>query len=138
MNDDRATPESQADGCGGELPLLVRQHLDWVYSLCRRSVRDAAMAEDVTQTVFMVLIKKAKHLPQGVNMPGWLFPCLRQRWEPSRGALLSTLVISLPGPVIPSHCNSCALWAAVPWWIWSNRAADPWLSPTGRRKAWMW
>ncbi len=77
MNDDRATPESQADGCGGELPLLVRQHLDWVYSLCRRSVRDAAMAEDVTQTVFMVLIKKAKHLPQGVNMPGWLFKTAR-------------------------------------------------------------
>ena len=87
MNDHRNTPESAADGCSGELPLLVRQHLDWVYSLCRRSVRDTAMAEDVTQTVFMILIRKAKHLPQGVNMSGWLFFSLHRRWAPNRGAL---------------------------------------------------
>ena len=80
--------ESHVDDAGsGELPFLVRQHLDWVYSLCRRSVRDAAMAEDVTQTVFLILIRKAKQLPQGVNMSGWLFPSLRRRWVPNRGAL---------------------------------------------------
>ena len=76
MNDQREMLESHVDDAGsGELPLLVRQHLDWVYSLCRRSVRDAALAEDVTQIVFLILIRKAKHLPQGVNMSGWLFLC---------------------------------------------------------------
>ena len=77
MNDQREMLVSAVQKGGGELPLLVRKHLDWVYSLCRRSVRDAALAEDVTQTVFMVLIKKAKHLPQGVNMSGWLFNTAR-------------------------------------------------------------
>jgi len=71
---DRPTLPELANGePSAELPQLIARHLDWVYSLCRRSVRDAELAEDVTQDVFLILIKKAESLPQGVNMPGWLF-----------------------------------------------------------------
>ncbi len=112
MIDSHEMAESRVDDAGsGELPFLVRQHLDWVYSLCRRSVRDAAMAEDVTQTVFLILIRKAKQLPQGVNMSGWLFKTARyccrsalrnaqtrRRHEFTAGSLRAESVTEVPTP----------------------------------------
>ncbi|MHB1768365.1 MAG: RNA polymerase sigma factor [Phycisphaerae bacterium] len=71
---DRPTLPELANGePSAELPQLIARHLDWVYSLCRRSVRDAELAEDVTQDVFLILIKKAARLPHGASMSGWIF-----------------------------------------------------------------
>src|SRR5271155_5107773 len=56
---------------------LVRRHIDWVYSVCRRQMRDADLAEDVTQVVFMTLARKASDLSQSVSISGWLFTTAR-------------------------------------------------------------
>ena len=52
---------------------LVRQHLDWVYSSARRRVRDAALADDVTQATFIVLWRKLAQVPTDHRLTGWLY-----------------------------------------------------------------
>ncbi len=52
---------------------LMGRHVDWVYSACRRQVRDAGLARDVTQAVFLTLARKAGSFPAGKSISGWLF-----------------------------------------------------------------
>jgi RNA polymerase sigma factor (sigma-70 family) len=52
---------------------LVSLHLDLVYSVAVRLVGgDTHLAQDVTQTVFTDLSLKARSLPRGVVLAGWL------------------------------------------------------------------
>src|SRR3954471_16321866 len=64
---------------------LVSRHLDFVYSVAVRQVRDRHLAEDVTQAVFLVLARKAGRMNgrlSGQNVEkqillAWLFQVLR-------------------------------------------------------------
>ena len=56
---------------------LVRLHLDWVYSAARRQVGDPQLAEDVVQSVFVLLARKADSLRRGTILSGWLFRTTR-------------------------------------------------------------
>jgi RNA polymerase sigma factor (sigma-70 family) len=51
---------------------LVRRHLGWVYGVARRRLRDAHLAEDVSQAVFVLLHRKAPEFAADSAMITWL------------------------------------------------------------------
>lgn len=52
---------------------LASRYLNLVYSAALRQVRDPQLAQEVVQTVFVLLFKKAKSLPKTVILSGWLY-----------------------------------------------------------------
>ena len=56
---------------------LVARHLNLAHATCLREMGNRAQAEDVTQTVFLILARKAPTLRAGTHLGGWLFQTAR-------------------------------------------------------------
>ena len=56
---------------------IVQRHVNAVYAAAWRQVRDAALAEDITQAVFIVLAKRAHRIHDPRLLAGWLLKVTR-------------------------------------------------------------
>ena len=72
MNDHELLLLYVRDGSEPAFAELVRRHTGWVFSVCRRQVGDATLAQDVTQAVFIVLARKAATFKHAAPLTGWL------------------------------------------------------------------
>src|SRR5688500_17308718 len=63
--------------CADSFARLVRRYVDLVYSAAVRQVRDAHVAEDVTQEVFVLLSREAGRMDGGVILAAWLYRATR-------------------------------------------------------------
>ncbi|HTJ00108.1 MAG TPA: sigma-70 family RNA polymerase sigma factor [Dongiaceae bacterium] len=52
---------------------LVRRYVDLVYATALRHLGEAQAAQDVAQSVFILLARKAKFIREGNALPGWLY-----------------------------------------------------------------
>jgi RNA polymerase sigma factor (sigma-70 family) len=63
--------------CEQSFDELVHRHVDLVHSTALRVVRDASLAEDVTQRVFLTLAKHSVNLQERSSLTGWLHETAR-------------------------------------------------------------
>lgn len=88
---------------------LVRRHVDLVYATAFRQLGESQAAEDVAQSVFILLARKAKFIREGNALPGWLYraACLtaastrrteRRRYQRETEAMNQIDAPTEPGP----------------------------------------
>ncbi len=65
------------DGSESSFGLLVQRHVDLVFAAALRQVHDAHLAEDIVQTVFIDLARKARSLWRRPILVSWLYKSTR-------------------------------------------------------------
>jgi RNA polymerase sigma factor (sigma-70 family) len=70
--------------CESSFSELVHRHIDLVHSTAARVLRDANLAEDVTQRVFLTLARHSAKLQGRISLTGWLY-------ETARNAAVNTV-----------------------------------------------
>ena len=77
MDDIALLEEYAQTGAEAAFAALVQRHVGLVYSAACRQLRDPQLAEDVTQTVFVLLAKRAASLTRHPGLSGWLLQTTR-------------------------------------------------------------
>jgi RNA polymerase sigma factor (sigma-70 family) len=78
MNDDmELVREYAARQSEPAFETLVSRHINLVYSAALRQVRDAHLAEEISQAVFVILARKAGSLGSQTILSGWLYRTAR-------------------------------------------------------------
>ena len=77
MQDNELLREYIRSGSESAFAALVARHVDLVFSTALRHVRDYSLAEDVSQTVFSLLARKAVSLRSLPTLAGWLYHTTR-------------------------------------------------------------
>src|SRR5262245_34994370 len=78
-DDDRALlSRFEAERDDRAFAAVVGRHARMVYGVCRRAVRDAHLAEDAFQAVFLVLAKNPAGATTASSVAGWLFGVARR------------------------------------------------------------
>ncbi len=77
MDDMALVREYAAGNSEAAFETLVSRWVSFVHSAALRQVRDPHAAEEITQTVFLLLARKAGRLGAGTILSGWLFKTTR-------------------------------------------------------------
>src|SRR6266699_2603354 len=73
MEDSELLREFAERGSDAAFTTLVQRYADLVYSTALRQLRDPHLAQEVTQTVFCLLARKARSLCNRTALVGWLY-----------------------------------------------------------------
>src|SRR5438874_1754484 len=77
MDEFELLSEYARSGSNGAFEQLAKRYGDLVYTSALRQVRDAHLAEDVVQAVFIILARKAGTLSRSTILPAWLLETTR-------------------------------------------------------------